>query len=182
MLPSRYRGDDDPASSRMQLRAYRFRRTKATAMVMSGHSPEDVAEALDHQTVESVSYYFQFNMELIDFVNAAHNSSTEITEATAFWSGRIQSQDSAPTPGDMQVAHLGICKANKVCPHHPTVSCYSCPHFRPFKEADHSAAQQAIEGLRDWAREHGTGPVREQVDAALAGVHAVKRAIANDAD
>jgi len=181
MLLAQPRGRDHQGTpSRMEFCASRFRRAKATSMVMSGHSPEDVAEALDHCTVANVQHYFRFNLELIDFVNASHNSSVEITEAVAFWSGRISSQDSLTALGDMRVANLGICKSIEVCQHHPTVTCYSCPKFRPFKEADHGAAQRVIEDLRDRVREHGTGPVRIQIDAALAGVHAVIKAIAND--
>lgn len=181
LVPSRYQ-DDDGGSQVLEFSIYRFRRTKATSMVMNGHSPEDVAEALDHRTVATVQHYFRFNLDLIDFVNAAHNTSGEIAEAVAFWSGRITSNSSSSVFGAMRVANLGICKANEVCPHHPTVTCYSCPKFRPFKEADHKVAQQVIESLRNRMFEQGTGPVRQQVDSALAGVRAVIEAIAHDVE
>lgn len=182
MIPARQTEDrGDGTAPLMTFSAYRFRRTKATAMVMSGHSPEDVAEALDHQGLDSVSHYFRFNSDLIDFVNASHNASVEIAEAVAFWSGRVSSRSSPLELGDMRVADLGICKTTGICPHHPTVTCYSCSKFRPFEEADHGAAQRVIEDLRDRIREEGTGPVRLQVDAALSGVRSVIEAIANDA-
>ena len=180
-LPARYNGVDDQEISQMEFSAYRFRRTKATVMVISGHSPEDVAEALDHQTTENVKHYFKFNLDLIEFVNAAHNTSAEIAEAIAYWSGRITSAARESLSKEMHVANLGICKATEVCPHHPTVTCYSCPKFRPFKEADHRVAKRVIEDLRDRMREQGSGPVRSQVDSALAGVRAVIKAIAHDA-
>lgn len=180
-LPGRYPDEGGGGTSTiMEISAYRFRRTKATAMVISGHSPEDVAEALDHMGTGSIEHYFRFNLDLIDFVNAAHNSSNEIKEAVAFWSCRLSSKTSKGLHKEMRVANLGICKAIAVCPHHPTVTCYSCPKFRPFKEADHGAALRAIEGLRGHVHEHGTGPVRHQVDAALAGVRAVIEAIRNE--
>lgn len=180
-VPSRYEESESDGQC-MEISAYRFRRTKATSMVMAGHTPEDVAEALDHQTVDNVRHYFQFNLDLIDFVNATHNTSTEITEAVAFWSGRITSDAQRPTLGTMRVANLGICKANQVCPHHPTVTCYSCSKFRPFKEADHTVALRNIEDLRDRMLGQSTGPVRHQVDLALAGVRAVMEAIAHDTE
>jgi integrase len=164
----------------LQISAYRFRHTKATAMVMSGHSPVDVAEALDHVTVGSVRYYFDFSRELIDFVNASHRSSAEIGEAVSLWSGRMTSRQLLVEPSDMRVAHLGICKAAGPCPHHPTVTCYTCPKFRPFKEGDHAGAEQAIQTLKAAMAIDATGPVRLQVDAALEGVRAVIRAIADD--
>lgn len=179
-VPSRYQ-DGEGGGQALEFSVYRFRRTKATSMVMGGHSPEDVAEALDHRTTGTVQHYFQFNPDLIDFVNAAHNTSAEIKEAVAFWSGRITSNSSPSEPSAMRVANLGICKAKEVCPHHPTVTCYSCPKFRPFKEADHTVAQGVIESLRERLVEQATGPVRRQVDSALAGVRAVIEAIAHDA-
>jgi len=175
-VQARYEGNEG-GGERMEFSAYRFRRTKATSMVLGGHTPEDVAEALDHKTVATVQHYFRFNLDLIDFVNAAHNTSAEITDAVGYWSGRLTSDVPHASSDVMRVADLGICKANQVCPHHPTVTCYSCPKFRPFKEADHTVAKRNIEDLRDRMFEQGTGPVRRQVDSALAGVRAVIEAI-----
>lgn len=39
----------------MRITAYRLRRTKATSMVLSGASPEEVAEALDHSNLNSLN-------------------------------------------------------------------------------------------------------------------------------
>src|SRR5205085_4603184 len=109
-------------ASRMSISAYRFRRTKGTSMVLCGHSPEEVAEALDHQSTSAVRHYFNFNRDLIDFVNSAHSASEEITEAVAFWSGRLASPEAKLAAQDSRVAHLGICKLGAPCPHHPTVT------------------------------------------------------------
>ncbi|WP_374557607.1 hypothetical protein [Thermomonas sp.] len=177
-LPLEQAGEMEPHRL-LQISAYRLRHTKATAMVMSGHAPIEVAEALDHMTVSSVRYYFDFSLELIGFVNASHRSSAEINEAVATWGGRVTSRDVPIQEHEMRVAHLGVCKAIAPCPHHPTVTCYTCPKFRPFKEADHAVAEKAIRSLKSSMVSDSTGPVRSQVDAALEGVLAVQKAIAD---
>ncbi len=172
---------DRDAEDVVQLSAYRLRRTKATAMVISGHSPEDVAEALDHQGVCAVRHYFRFSNDLIDFVNAAHATSADIKEAAEAWSGRLRPSGD-PCAGEVRVANLGICSRSDPCPYHPTVSCYACHKFQPFKDANHRQARRVILQLRDTIAEQSTGPVKMQLDRALAGANAVIEAVQNDRD
>lgn len=161
----------------LNVSAYRFRHTKAMSMVMTGHSPLDVAEALDHESADSVKHYFDFSFDLLHFVNESHKASKEISEAVSAWRGRFASEVERADPREMRVAHLGICKASSPCPHHPTVTCYTCSKFRPYRDADHSEAERAIASLKNETELGSTGPVRIQIDAALNGVRAVIQAV-----
>lgn len=157
----------------VNVNAYRFRHTKAMSMVMTGHSPLDVAEALDHVSADSVKHYFDFSLDLVHFVNESHKASKEISEAVSAWQGSFASEAERLDPREMRVAHLGICKASSPCPHHPTVTCYACPKFRPYRDADHAQAERAIASLKKEFHLSSTGAARIQIDAALDGVKAV---------
>jgi integrase len=92
----------------MQITAYRLRRTKGTSMVLSGATPEEVAEALDHQNISSIAHYFRYNLELQDFINRVHIASPEIRAAVEMWDGRFLEEvddDSTYRP----ISNLGKC-------------------------------------------------------------------------
>lgn len=160
----------------MPITAYRFRRTKGTSMVISGATPEEVAEALDHVSVDSIKYYFRFSAEVHDFVNEAHSASPEISAAIAMWEGRLDKQTELRT-GELSISSLGKCTLGSICPHHPTVTCYSCPSFRPNKSADHQGALNSIVEYKNIIATSSTGPVVNQLDVAIYGAKAVIIAI-----
>lgn len=164
----------------VNINAYRFRHTKAMSMVMAGHDPVDVAEALDHVAIGSVRHYFRFSLDLIQFVNASHMASREIGDAVSAWRGKFVAPSESVSTGEMRVAHLGICKSSAPCPHHPTVTCYTCAKFRPYRGADHEEAERAILSLKEAVDANSTGAVKIQLAAALEGVRAVIRADANE--
>ena len=144
-------------------------------MVLNGFSPDEVAEALDHESTSTIGHYFKFNRDLIDFVNAAHSTSDEIKAAVEMWSGRLAARKK--TDAKISVGDLGVCTLGSVCPHHPMVSCYSCSQFQPYVEADHLSARNAIDRFRKQVGEAATGPVKRQLDDAFHGASAVIEAV-----
>lgn len=164
--------DDRP----LEISAYRFRRTKGTSMVLSGATPEEVAETLDHVDTGSVSYYFRYNLDLHDFVNSANAASAEINAAVSMWQNRIDGAETSPS-GLLSIGKLGKCTLGEPCPHHPTVSCYACVNFRPSRNADHSKALADIESFQQLVASTSTGPISKQLEASIYGARSVILAI-----
>lgn len=157
------------SGGRLEISAYRFRRTKATSMVIQGYSPEDVAYALDHASLSAVQHYFRFSRDLIDYVNTVTDSSDEIRALASYWEGRFLE---GRRPGSQEVRvnkleSLGLCLSQHDCEHHPTVSCYSCPSFRPYRDGSHQAALENIVKIRNEIGEKSSGPIRAQLDLAI---------------
>jgi integrase len=160
----------------IKITAYRLRRTKGTSLVLSGATPEQVAEALDHQDISTIKHYFNYNLELHDFINAAHSSNPEINEAVLMWSGRL-SEDLGPASGEFRVSNLGRCTRGSACPYHPTLSCYSCSSFRPLRSADHNGALSSLIELKDSLGGNSTGPIAQQLESAIYGAKSIILAI-----
>ncbi|WP_083491693.1 site-specific integrase [Pseudomonas taeanensis] len=156
-------------SGLLRIGAYRFRRTKATSMVLQGYSPEDVAYALDHTSISSVKHYFKFSRDLIDFVNLATGSSTEIRMMVSAWHGRF-AEEKSPDQNDIRLTEidsLGLCEKQSPCEAHPTVTCYACPKFRPYKNANHHKALSNIIKISDSISENSSGPLKDQLRLAI---------------
>ncbi len=154
----------------LEIGSYRFRRTKATSMAIQGYTPEDVAYALDHSSISSVKHYFRFSRDLIDFVNLAASSSIEMNQMVSAWTGRFAE---AREPGAKeirlnQIDSLGICLNTEICEFHPTVTCYACPKFRAYKDANHRNALINIITVKDALETDSSGPVKGQLDVAIA--------------
>lgn len=160
----------------MQITAYRLRRTKGTSMVLSGSTPEEVAEALDHQSIHSIAHYFRYNLELQDFINRVHLASPEIRAAVEMWGGRFLEgveEDTTYRP----ISNLGKCSRSTPCPYHPTVTCYACSNFMPSRHANHLAALEGIKNFQSMLAKSSTGPIAQQVEAAVYGAKAILIAI-----
>lgn len=168
--------DHDGREELLQISAYRLRRTKGTGMVLSGATPEEVAEALDHQGVSSIAHYFRYNRELHDFINQVHAGSPDIEAAVQMWSGRFSDEEPAGA-SDITVGGLGRCNRGSPCPYHPTVTCYACQRFRPLKSADHRGALWNIEEFQRSIAGSSTGPIAQQLEAAIFGAKSVIKAI-----
>lgn len=156
----------------MRISAYRLRRTKATSMVLSGASPEEVAEALDHSNLESIKHYFRYNLELQEFINTIHMASPEINAAVQIWSGKFSEE--VPERSKLTaISGIGSCSSTEPCPFHPTVTCYACPKFRPSRHANHEAALADITRFQQMLGSNSTGAMVQQVEAAIHGAKSV---------
>jgi integrase len=175
-IPAPKRMKDSEPNKILEITAYRFRRTKGTSMVLGGATPEEVAEALDHVSSDSVQYYFRYNLDLHDFVNKTHAASPEINDAIDMWTGKIEGLGE-PRIGELTIGSLGQCTLGSACPHHPTVTCYACPSFRPNRSADHRGALKSIEQFQSIIASSATGPVVQQLENSIYGAKALIMAI-----
>lgn len=163
----------------LNITAYRFRRTKGTSMVLAGASPDEVAEALDHVSVDSIKFYFRYNLELHDFINRVHSESPDIVRAVEAWQGRLDNMN-VLLPNEIKIGTLGKCTRGSACPFHPTVSCYSCQSFRPSKSADHKQALIDIQEFQTLMRSTSTGPISQQLETAIHGAKSLILAIEHE--
>lgn len=172
-LKSLHLKDEEGNALPLKITAYRFRYTLGTRMVLEGKTPEEVAMALDHSTTASVEHYFRYNRDLIDFIDDSFDSSKVMDNAIARWQGYIIDEDDDTVKGTLvrgkDLANLGKCLKTTRCEWHPSISCYGCGRFRPFKGANHAAQLDVIEAERDFVRNHSSGPVQHQLDEAYEG-------------
>lgn len=172
-LKSAYVKDEDGNPLPLKITAYRFRYSLGTRMVLEGKTPEEVAVALDHSSTASVSHYFRYNRDLIDFIDDTFESSKVLSNSVARWEGYIIDDDDDTVRGTVvrgkDLANLGKCLKQSRCEWHPSVSCYGCGKFRPFKNADHESQLKVIETERNFVRNNSSGPVQHQLDEAYEG-------------
>lgn len=172
-LKSAYLKDENGHSLPLKLNAYRFRYTLGTRMVLEGKTPEEVAIALDHSNTYSVEHYFRYNRDLIDFIDDSFESSKAIDNAVARWQGYVINEDDDTVAGTLvrgkDLINLGKCMKKGRCEWHPSVSCYGCHKFRPFKNANHEVQLKVIKSEREFVQRHSSGPVRHQLDEAYEG-------------
>lgn len=172
-LKSAYVKDEHGNPLPLKITAYRFRYTLGTRMVLEGKTPEEVAIALDHSSTASVSHYFRYNRDLIDFIDNTFDSSIVLSNSVARWEGYIIDDDDDAVKGTFvrgkDLINLGKCLKKSQCEWHPSVSCYGCGQFRPFKNADHASQLKVIEAERDFVRNNSSGPVQHQLDEAYEG-------------
>ncbi|WP_218354955.1 site-specific integrase [Alteromonas lipotrueiana] len=170
---SRHVKDDNGDPTLLRISCYRFRYTLGTRMVLEGKTPEELAIALDHGSTNSVQHYFRYNRDLIDFIDDTFDSSIVLENAVMRWKGFLIDENDSSVGGRLirtsSIANLGKCLKQTSCEFHPTVSCYGCGKFRPFKNADHQAQLKVIEAEREFVQQHSSGPVRHQLDEALQG-------------
>ncbi|MBB6155149.1 hypothetical protein HDC30_002372 [Pseudomonas sp. JAI115] len=141
-------------------------------MVLSGASPDEVAEALDHINLNSIKHYFRYNLELQEFINTTHMASPEINSAVQMWNGKFTDK-TTDRSALTSISSLGLCSLTEPCPFHPTVTCYACPKFRPGRHADHEAALADITKFQQMLGNTSTGAMAQQVEAAIHGAQAV---------
>jgi integrase len=172
-LLSKHLKEDDGLPARLKLTCYRFRYTLGTRMVMEGKTSEEVAIALDHSSTASIEHYFRYNLDLIDFIDDTFDLSVILKNAVMRWQGYMIDEDNNSIGGTLvrvsDIASLGKCLKTTQCKWHPTVSCYGCAKFHPFKDANHEAQLEVIKAERDFVYKNSTGPVQHQLDEALEG-------------
>jgi hypothetical protein len=173
----RFDGLEGSQGDQLEIGMLRLRRTKGTSMVLNGATPFEVAEALDHQTTQTIAHYFKLNLDLIELIDVLQSKNPDIKAAADAWAGRLVAQSKKVHLPKIKIGKLGICSLGKQCPHHPTVTCYACKLFEPYLDGDHSLARKEIIEFKAFVSETSTGPVVKQIDAAIAGVDAVIQAI-----
>ncbi|CAE6952904.1 MULTISPECIES: site-specific integrase [Pseudomonas] len=155
--------------------AYRFRYTVGTQAVMSGCSPEELADLLDHNDTNSIKHYFRFTHEMWEILENATLSRIEQKQFTAAWmrEGDLVNNIYSHVCEPRNFNVIGKCAAQSVCFEEPAVACYSCDRFCPNKDV--AAHESALEGLverKDQLLTVSTANVVSVIDQAIAGCRA----------
>ncbi|WP_143566515.1 phage integrase family protein [Stenotrophomonas maltophilia] len=173
-IPCERHDPRNSATRNLQISAYRLRRTKGTTLVLAGHTADEVAEALDHISTDTVSHYFKYSQDLHRFINETAASSHEIANAVDGWEGKlVQLSMQQGSASVARVGSLGLCTRGSPCPYHPTVTCYACQSFRPDINADHEASLKSIEAIKLQLNDSSTGPLKTQLEAEVNGALAI---------
>lgn len=161
---------------RFNLFPYRFRYTVGTQAVISGCSPEEVADLLDHTTVLSVKHYFRFTHEMWEILENASRSRPEHRHFSAAWLREDDVKDNVFTRQIFETKNftaIGRCTIRGACFDEPAVACYSCKRFCPGKEVTaHQAALRVLLERRDESSKSVSSAMVASLDSAIAGCEA----------
>lgn len=131
----------------------RLRYTFATNRVREGISARDLAEALDHSSLDNVRVYFEAHSTVVERLDRA--AASEIAKKLALFVGQIKPRPEAAHIGgdptkmiriipdliskEHHIRDLGECGKGEFCNLFPPYSCYPCDKFEPFDDslADH---------------------------------------------
>jgi integrase len=131
----------------------RMRYTFATNRVREGISARDLAEALDHSTLDNVRVYFEAHSTVVERLDRA--AASEIAHKLALFVGQVKPRPEAAHIGsdpakmiriipeliskDHHIRDLGECGKGEFCNLFPPYSCYPCDKFEAFDDslADH---------------------------------------------
>ncbi|MGF6491055.1 site-specific integrase [Pseudomonas frederiksbergensis] len=161
---------------RFNLHPYRFRYTVGTQAVMSGCTPEEVADLLDHSNTLCVKHYFRFTREMWEILEQATHRRIEQQHFTAAWmreddlKGNIYARIVYESRG---FTAIGKCATESACFEEPAVACYSCKRFCPNKKA--TAHLNALENLTQRKEKlllASTNNVVSVIDQSIAGCYA----------
>ncbi len=160
---------------KFNLCAYRFRYTVGTQAVISGCTPEEVADLLDHEGTNSVKHYFRFTHEMWEILEKATLSRVEQKQFTAAWmregdlNGNVFSQICEPKNFNV----IGKCASSSVCFEEPAITCYACDRFCPNKNKNvHESALEGLIERKNLLMGVSTPNVVSVIDQSIAGCHA----------
>ncbi|WP_029969727.1 site-specific integrase [Paraburkholderia graminis] len=171
----------------LRLTPRRLRYTYAVAMVRMGVSKEVLMLKLDHTDMQNLQVYLDLRDDQLALLDAAGGE--RLSEIVGFFKGTvvagpddaINGHDPArrviflrrESPED--AVDLGACGQHPRCFEHPPFSCYGCPKFQPFVEAEHGKVLDYATDERSRYLEAGNENLAEQMNVLIAGV---KEAIA----
>lgn len=161
---------------KFNLHPYRFRYTVGTCAVMSGCTPEEVADLLDHSSTLCVKHYFRFTRDMWEILERATLNRIEQQHFTAAWlredelKGNIYARAVYET---RSFTAIGKCATESACFEEPAVACYSCKKFCPSKDADaHRKALNNLNQRKESVLLISTSNVVSVLDQSIAGCHA----------
>lgn len=160
----------------------RFRYTLATEAARDGASRFDIAHLLFHKDLQNVDVYFDAAGTVMEQIEERLDRAFG-DHLNRFLGKVVSSADPSPHPGiprrvvpgifpqflevPLQLG-LGACGQNVirngVCKLAPPLSCYRCPKFAAFREADHKSVGDALEAL---ARSKFDGRADDRVGGEL---------------
>lgn len=146
-------------SDLIRINPRRLRYTLATGLAAEGISRRELARLLDHTDTQHVQVYFEMASSIVEHLDKA--IAKGFAKYLIFFKGSIINDEKDAINGDRDDKHLsyvdeedpsdqsqiGICGESRVCHLDPPYSCYLCPKFQPYRNADHEHVLDCL--LRD---------------------------------
>lgn len=144
----------------LDLTARRLRYTYATRLVSAGAAPRDVAEALDHSSIQHVMIYFDGRQRMLRRIEKKVGLELAAT-AKLFHGEVVKSEEEAPRGADTKsripwvdrqggkFVTLGNCGKFDYCGLARPKACYTCALFRPWLDGPHETILQELVAERD---------------------------------
>ena len=127
----------------------RLRYTLATGLAAEGVSKRELARILDHTDTQHVNVYFEMAGQIVESLDKA--TVKGFAEYLDFFKGKFINSETDAVNGERDDKHLsfvdeqnpldqvdiGVCGESNICHLDPPFSCYLCPKFQPYWQADH---------------------------------------------
>lgn len=151
----------------------RLRRTFGTIAASQGMPMRVLADLMDHTDLQHVQIYYQVCSSFVKKLNATY--AEKLAPMVDLFMGKITAIDPDEVPQDRiiyglpsmrKITSIGYCGSSDSCDFMPPRSCYVCPKFRPFRDADHRGCLTAMVEERQ-LRFKGDIGIDAQLDSAI---------------
>lgn len=168
--------------TRMTVTPRRLRYTLATALVEEGVSRRELAKILDHSDTQHVEVYFALKGKMVRMLDTA--VAKRFGQYLAYFTGKVVANEAEAVNGDRDDKHLsfydetnptdqteiGVCGESALCRLDPPYSCYLCPKFQPYADANHEHVLELLLSRRDDRIEKGDHRMAVQQDRVIFAV------------
>ncbi|MGF6634894.1 tyrosine-type recombinase/integrase [Paraburkholderia sp. MM6662-R1] len=170
-------------NQRLFITPRRLRYTFATMMVERGVAKRTLAAMLDHSDTQHVQVYYSLKgKRLTRILDRA--AALRLGPLMKLFKGRIVESAADSTNGEkpektvtffgaehvVDPVDIGGCGKKKNCQLDPPFTCYCCPQFEPFVEADHNAVLTELLSTREERRKKYSLQIAIQIDDVIYAV------------
>ncbi|PPS30438.1 hypothetical protein BVY12_22115 [Pseudomonas amygdali pv. morsprunorum] len=144
----------------LHLSPRRLRYTLATNLVKDGATQRQLAQILDHTDLQHVQVYFDLAGDIVELLDKALIG--PYAQILRFFKGEFIMPGQKAVNDDDTGKHipfvyiedapnidLGVCGTHSLCALHPPYSCYKCPKFQAYLDADHTSVLEYLMNQRE---------------------------------
>ena len=167
----------------LQICTRRLRYTLATGLAAEGISRAELARILDHTDTQHVQVYFELAGTIVENLDKA--MAKGFSKYLQLFKGTLIESEQDAINGERDDKHLafisevdpldqteiGICGENSLCHLDPPFSCYLCPKFQPYRQADHEHVLDCLLlGRKERLEKYEQGRLGIQLDEVILAV------------
>ncbi|WP_213879499.1 site-specific integrase [Pseudomonas sp. dw_358] len=165
----------------LHLSPRRLRYTLATNLVKDGASQRQLAQILDHTDLQHVQVYFDLAGNIVELLDKALIG--PYAQMLNFFKGNLivpgQKAVNEEDAGkhipfvyveDTPEIDLGVCGKHSLCSLHPPYSCYKCPKFQAYLDADHQTVLEHLLAEREEKFQSADARIAVQLDEIIYAV------------
>jgi hypothetical protein len=167
----------------LQINTRRLRYTLAVGLAAEGISKKELARILDHTDTQHVLVYFEMAGKIIEHLDKA--AAKVFSRYLKFFKGKVIDTDEDAINGDrvdkriefidednpIDKSKIGVCGELSICHLDPPFSCYLCPKFQPYRNADHEHVLDCLlQNREDRLKKYESARLGIQLDDVIAAV------------